>query len=520
MLRLVQLMLGKYRLEGKIADGGMGSVFLGRAPDDTLVVLKVPLTKDRDAAIALADEARTGARLRHPAIVETLDFFVDGGQGVLVVAYVDGPTLFRLREAGPLPASAVAEIGVQLASALHAIHTATDDAGRPLQMLHRDISPNNILVDSEGSVRLIDLGIARSADRRQQATLAGMVKGTLRYLAPEILRGGDHSIPSENWALGITLWEAALGRYAMSGDPMNTMRAAMNSSILTLQPGEHIDEDLHEVIAALACPLEQRIQNAHAAAAILLRLCGQKPGGREALAQAVAAAKVARDKRLKAPGVGVLAAHWPDPEAPPAQAPDDDNDVSNVFTRTSSKEQLVDPIRPAPAHDDQHVEHSSSHTLRPYVTPPAPTSASLKSGDIAHEAPTLMAMPARSALGEDADAMTIEMPVFGASPVAQAGHRGAQPAWRAPPAASDDDDPRTKLALPPVKQSSSAQTLVPLAEPVPSLRANSSEDKSAETILLPSWERPDARQAARPAPQQRTSVPAPITIDDQGDDPP
>jgi serine/threonine protein kinase len=353
-------MLGTYRVEQKLAEGGMGSVFLGIAPDGSKVVLKVPHAQDRDAAIALADEARTGARLRHPAIIETLDFFVDRGTSVLVVAHIDGPSLFDLRRAGPLPGSAVAEIGVQLAGALYAIHTACDAAGRPLKMLHRDISPNNVLVDRTGQVRLIDLGIARSVDRKQKATSAGMVKGTLRYLAPEILRGGDHDVGTDLWALGLTLWEAAMGRYAVAGDPMNTMRAAMGGDILALGDGERVDADVLETIQALVCPAEQRIQNAKAAGAVLTRLANRRPGGRDALAEAVAVVGAAVFEEERTDNIditltkdrGGFAAPGSRPEMPDVTAllPREE-DVAGVFTTTTPRDQIAAhaPARP-PTH--------------------------------------------------------------------------------------------------------------------------------------------------------------------------
>jgi eukaryotic-like serine/threonine-protein kinase len=326
----------------------------------------VPHAQDRDAAIALADEARTGARLRHPAIIETLDFFVDKGTSVLVVAHIDGPSLFDLRRAGPLPGSAVAEIGVQLASALHAIHTASDDAGRPLRMLHRDISPNNVLVDRDGHARLIDLGIARSVDRKQKATLAGMVKGTLRYLAPEILAGADHDVATDLWALGVTLWEAAMGRYAVAGDPMNTMRAAMGGTILALGDGERIDDDVLDVIRALVCPAEQRIQNAKAAGAVLTRLANKHPGGREALAEAVAVVATALYEDERTDNIDITLTRDRRGMAAPASRPElpdvtallpRDEDVASVFTTTTPRDQIA------------------AHAPKPVTQPRQPTQA-------------------------------------------------------------------------------------------------------------------------------------------------
>lgn len=230
--------LGRYRIDSKLAEGGMGSVYLGTDVDGRIVVLKVPHRHDADSVAALGDEARTGMRLKHPAIVETLDFFVDNGRGVLVVAWIEGKTLYELRRAGPLPPAAVATLGQQLASALDVIHSATDENGRPLNVLHRDISPNNVMVDASGQARLIDLGIARSSDRQQKSTQIGVVKGTLRYLAPEILGGGDHTRATDLWALGVTLWESAVARYAVPGDEVLTIKAAMDGTLTALQPGE------------------------------------------------------------------------------------------------------------------------------------------------------------------------------------------------------------------------------------------------------------------------------------------
>jgi serine/threonine protein kinase len=283
--------LGSYLVERKLADGGMGSVYKAIAPDGRPVVLKVPHSMDRNAMIALADEARTGARLLHPGIVETLDFFEHERKYVLVVEYIDGVTLFELRRQGALPPEAVVDAGLQLASALDAIHTATDESGRPLNIIHRDVSPNNVIVDTSGQLKLIDLGIARSSERRQKATMHGMVKGTLRYLAPEIVAGADHGPATDLWALGVTLWEAAVGRYAVDGDEVQTVRAAMEGTLMQLRPGEYVDGAVLEVLGALIAPADRRLQNARAARNVFGRFVANMPGGREALARAVGAVR-------------------------------------------------------------------------------------------------------------------------------------------------------------------------------------------------------------------------------------
>lgn len=346
--------LGRYRIDTKLTEGGMGSVYLASDVDGRLVILKVPHRNDAESLAAMGDEARLGMRLKHPAIVDTLDFFVEGGRGVLVVAYIDGKTLFELRKAGPLPAPAIATLGTQLASAIDAIHNATDEDGRPLHVLHRDVCPNNVMIDASGQARLIDLGIARSSDRRQKSTQVGMVKGTLRYLAPEILAGGDHSRATDLWALGVTLWEAALARYAVPGDEVLTLRAAADGQLAKLLPGEALEREVADALHALISPLGQRLQNARAAHAVFTRLATRFSGGREALANAVrtvqarAAAPTApspgaeppRAERARAepPRPVTMESPTPSPHTIRAPALPTRSEVNLVFTTTVPKD--------------------------------------------------------------------------------------------------------------------------------------------------------------------------------------
>jgi serine/threonine protein kinase len=324
--------LGRYRIDTKLTEGGMGSVYLASDVDGRLVVLKVPHRHDDESMTALGDEARTGMRLKHPSIVETLDFFVEGGRGVLVVAFIDGKTLYELRKSGPMPAAAIATLGTQLASALDAIHNATDEDGRPLNVLHRDISPNNVMVDATGQARLIDLGIARSSDRRQKSTQVGMVKGTLRYLAPEILSGGDHTRAADLWALGVTLWESALARYAVPGDEVLTLRAAVDGNLAKLLPGEKLEREVQDAIQALVCPAGQRLQNARAAHAVFTRLVMRFGGGRDALAQAV---KAVQARVAPGPAAGGQKEVPKPVEAPrPAEPPRPFVDQTELLPRT------------------------------------------------------------------------------------------------------------------------------------------------------------------------------------------
>jgi serine/threonine protein kinase len=245
-------MLGAYQVLQKLGEGGMGEVLLGMAPDRSLVVLKVPLHPSAETTARLRDEARVGFRLRHPHIVRTRDFFMAGNKPVLVIDFVDGASLKDLREQrGPLPPAVVAHIGRQVASALSFIHTATDEHGKPLHMLHRDVTPGNILVNRRGDALLIDLGIARSDENTAGKTSTGILKGTFRYLCPDLFTGSAYSSGTDLWALGVTLFESAMGRKAATGGQQMVLAAIIGGRIMQLHPGEQLHPLLFKTFQAL-----------------------------------------------------------------------------------------------------------------------------------------------------------------------------------------------------------------------------------------------------------------------------
>lgn len=215
--REAAVFIGRYETIRDIGRGGMAKVVLARAPGGRHVVLKVALTDDEDASARLRDEARTGMRLAHPHIVETLDLFDHEGRPVLVLSFVSGFSLYALRERGALPPGVVVRMGRQLCEALDAIHNAADERGQPLKILHRDVTAANVMLGEDGEARLIDLGIARSVESLAARTQTGCMRGTLRYLAPELFQGQKFSPASDLWSLGIVLLEAAIGRAAFPG---------------------------------------------------------------------------------------------------------------------------------------------------------------------------------------------------------------------------------------------------------------------------------------------------------------
>jgi hypothetical protein len=248
--------VGPYEIQAELGAGGMGRVRLARDPSGRLVVLKSCLRDDADDDERLRDEARVGLRLRHPGVVETVELLeVDDERGrrrpVLVTAFVQGMNLLELRRCGPLPPSVVCRLGRQLGAALDAIHGIVDDEGRPLGVLHRDVTAANCLLGDDGEARLIDFGIARARDSRAVRTDAGLVRGTLRYLAPEVFAGAGYSVQSDLWSLGVVLFEALVGRPAVNGNDVVAMGRICVGDLTELLPGERPDPRVLRAIARL-----------------------------------------------------------------------------------------------------------------------------------------------------------------------------------------------------------------------------------------------------------------------------
>ncbi|MDP2341099.1 MAG: serine/threonine-protein kinase [Deltaproteobacteria bacterium] len=286
--------LGRYEVIDEIGAGGMGRVRLARDPSGRLVVLKTPLRNDADDDERLRDEARVGLLLSHPSLVETLDLFeVDDAKAgrkrpVLVTAYVAGVSLIELRKVGPMDPVVVCRLGKQLAEALDVIHEAKDAAGKPLGVLHRDVTAGNCLVGHDGRARLIDLGISRSAESRALRTETGLLRGTLRYLAPELFDGGQYSAQSDLWALGVVLWEALLGRAAVSGSDAVAVGRICSGNLMTLDDGEDADPRVSRAISQLLRRhAVDRPRRAREAAALFAMLEKAVPGDADRLAQAV-----------------------------------------------------------------------------------------------------------------------------------------------------------------------------------------------------------------------------------------
>ena len=222
--------LGRYEVLHLLASGGMATVYVARAQGvagfERLVAIKVlhpHLAHDEDFISMFLDEARLAARIRHPNAVGTLDISDTQGDGYfLVMEYVEGDhfgsLLKNAAKAGQrLPTDVVARIVMDALAGLGAAHDLTGSTGQPLELVHRDVSPHNILVGADGVARITDFGVAK-AQVRLSSTRDGQFKGKLSYMAPEQAAEGNADQRSDLFSMGIVLWEALTGRRLFRGE--------------------------------------------------------------------------------------------------------------------------------------------------------------------------------------------------------------------------------------------------------------------------------------------------------------
>jgi serine/threonine protein kinase len=212
----------RYQRLDALASGGMGTVYLGRMIAGATVhtvaikVLHPHLATDADMVAMFLDEARVATRLRHPNLVGVLDMDMLGEELVIVMEYVEGSTLGTMQSAlrrrnEKLPVGLSVRIVCDALAGLHEVHELVDEKGQPLGLVHRDVSPHNLLVGSDGITRVTDFGIALGAGRLASTRADGTVKGKLQYLAPE--QAGRKRVDRrvDVFAAGIVLWECLTG---------------------------------------------------------------------------------------------------------------------------------------------------------------------------------------------------------------------------------------------------------------------------------------------------------------------
>jgi serine/threonine-protein kinase len=220
---------GRYELVEVAGRGGMADVWRGRVlgaagftRDVAIKQMHEPLAAQPAYVAMFVEEARLGASLHSPNVAEVYDFVFDHGHYFMILEWIEGIDLggwvrWHLSRNEPTRWELVAAVGVGMLRGLAAAHERVDAAGALLPVVHRDVSPHNVLLTTRGVVKIIDFGLALAPDRGQETTEPGVVKGKMSYLAPEIVAGGRPQPESDQFATGSVLWEALVGRKLFDG---------------------------------------------------------------------------------------------------------------------------------------------------------------------------------------------------------------------------------------------------------------------------------------------------------------
>ncbi len=284
---------GRLTLLRQLARGGMGEVYLASAGGiegaERPCVVKIIRREHADDKSFLArflDEARIQSQLHHPGVAQILEAATDeGGKPFVVVEHVEGRNLGEVRNRAQQLGARVAwpeavALGVSMADALAHVHERTDAAGRPLEIVHRDLSPQNVMVSYGGDIKLIDFGTARGENRRCH-TVAGIVFAKPGYVAPEVANNTPGGVPADIYAFGVMLWELLAGRRFLSGDAAEHL-AAVGEGRRSPSPIAQLVEapgELDSVIQKLtATKLEERYGSAREALNDLVQLLKRAPG--------------------------------------------------------------------------------------------------------------------------------------------------------------------------------------------------------------------------------------------------
>jgi len=221
--------VGRYAIFDPIGSGGMAVVHLGRLIGPVgfsrmvaIKRLRSELASDPELTTMLIDEAQLAAHIHHPNVVGMLDVVDEAGEVCLVMEYVHGESLAFLArgladQGLRLPIRIVANIMAGALHGLHAAHEAVGDGGQPLHIVHRDVSPQNILVGADGTTRVLDFGVAKAASRLS-TTRIGQIKGKLRYMAPEQVLSKTIGPWTDVWSACVTFWETLTGKPLFTGD--------------------------------------------------------------------------------------------------------------------------------------------------------------------------------------------------------------------------------------------------------------------------------------------------------------
>jgi serine/threonine-protein kinase len=303
------LLSGKYEAVSPVGRGGMASVWLGYTHGEAgfrrKVAIKRVLThlhSDEKFEAMFVEEARVVADLNHPNIVSVHDFGREPEGGYFIVMeWVEGVSLTDYvkayaRAGKPTEWPLVAAICIEVLRAMSAAHSRTEASGRPVPVIHRDVTPSNILVGLNGVVKLADFGLARAMDRPRM-TDPGVVKGKVAYVAPELLENAKPDPRCDVYSLGVVLWEALSGKRLFGGE-----RTEIDTALRILQgnvaPVSEVRSDLPRELVAIVSQAtarvpRERFQRATDMIDALAGLLRKQPGATDApaIARSVRSAK-------------------------------------------------------------------------------------------------------------------------------------------------------------------------------------------------------------------------------------
>jgi eukaryotic-like serine/threonine-protein kinase len=241
--------VGRYALFDEIAAGGMATIHLGRLVGPVgfsrtvaIKTLHPQFAKDPEFVEMFLEEARLASRIQHPNVISTVDVATAEGEVFLVMEYVAGESLAKLvrsalKKGDPMPVEIAVSVLAGMLHGLHATHEAKNEQLEPMHIVHRDVSPQNVLVGLDGVARIFDFGVAKAAAMRSQTASDGQMKGKLSYMSPEQLNSRDVDRRTDVFAAGVVAWECLAGRRLFAGsDPGEVL-----AKVLTLDIPAPID---------------------------------------------------------------------------------------------------------------------------------------------------------------------------------------------------------------------------------------------------------------------------------------
>jgi serine/threonine-protein kinase len=254
--------VGKYTLLGNLGQGGMGVVLLGRtrgaAGFSRLVAVKrlhPQFASDPGFVARFKDEVRVSGCVLHPNVVQTLDVLSADGELFLVMEYIDGVALNTLlegaaRQARCLPLDIVSAVISGCLHGIHAAHQATDEEGVPLRVVHRDVSPQNIMIGRDGQIKVLDFGLAQAA-AQSHVSRVGFASGKAGYMAPEQIRCERLDLRTDIFAVGVVLWEALTGQRLFRPAKVREEVAIHNVLRMPVPPPSRLRAEIPAAVDAL-----------------------------------------------------------------------------------------------------------------------------------------------------------------------------------------------------------------------------------------------------------------------------